>query len=148
MVNLMDEKAKFRFKMKLDVRWSDLDQMQHVNNAVYHTYIEQARIYYFNELNLDWQKYNFILASTKMDFVKPIVFPADAYVYTRCTKFGTKSFEMQYMVTNMENHLEQMSAVATTTLVMFDYATQTSQPVPESFKQIICNFEPSLHNSL
>lgn len=133
--------------MKLDVRWSDLDQMQHVNNAVYHTYIEQARIYYFNQLQLDWQRYNFILASTKMDFVKPLVFPADASVYTRCTKFGNKSFEMQYIITNAEKGVEHIAAIASTTLVMFDYASQTSQPVPESFKQIISNFELDFTNN-
>ncbi|MBP6731369.1 MAG: thioesterase family protein, partial [Chitinophagales bacterium] len=49
MLNLEEEKAKFRFKMKLDIRWSDMDEMRHVNNAVYLTYFEQARVYYFNE---------------------------------------------------------------------------------------------------
>ena len=35
MLNLEEEKLKYRFKMKLHLRWSDMDEMRHVNNAVY-----------------------------------------------------------------------------------------------------------------
>ena len=40
----------FKHKTKIIVRFSDLDAMQHVNNATYLTYLEEARIDYFNTL--------------------------------------------------------------------------------------------------
>jgi len=143
MLNLEEEKSKFRFKMKLDIRWSDMDEMHHVNNAVYHTYTEQARIYYFHDtLKLDWGQASFILANSKMDFIKPLVFPAEAYVYLRCTKFGNKSFELQYLITAIENGVEWLAAAASTTLVMFDYKTSSTVVMPESIKETIRNYEP------
>ena len=36
----------FRFFIHVEVRFSDLDALNHVNNAVYFTYMEQARIHY------------------------------------------------------------------------------------------------------
>jgi acyl-CoA thioester hydrolase len=142
MLNLEEEKSKFRFKMKLDVRWSDMDEMHHVNNAVYHTYTEQARIYYFHDtLQLDWTKASFILASAHIDYLKPLVFPSEAYVYLRCTKFGTKSFELQYLITMIEKGVETLCAAASTTLVMFDYKTNKTMVMPESIKEVISNYE-------
>ena len=40
----------FRFSTMLEVRWRDLDPMGHVNNAVYFSYLEQARVHYLREL--------------------------------------------------------------------------------------------------
>jgi len=143
MLNLEEEKSKFRFKMKLDIRWSDMDEMRHVNNAVYHTYTEQARIYYFHDtLQLDWAKASFILASSHIDYLKPLTFPGEAYVYLRCTKLGNKSFELQYLITVIEKGVERLAAAASTTLVMFDYKTNTTVVMPESIKEIIRNYEP------
>lgn len=143
MLNLEEEKSKFRFKMKLDIRWSDMDEMRHVNNAVYHTYTEQARINYFHDtLQLDWTKASFILASAHIDYLKPLVFPSEAYIYLRCTKFGTKSFELQYLITVVEKGVENLSASVVTTLVMFDYKTNKTEVMPESIKETIRNYEP------
>ena len=128
--------------MKLDIRWSDMDEMHHVNNAVYHTYTEQARIYYFHDtLKLDWGQASFILASSHMDYLKPLIFPGEAYVYLRCTKFGTKSFELQYLITSVEKGVELLTAVASTTLVMFDYKTNSTVVMPETIKKVIREFE-------
>jgi acyl-CoA thioester hydrolase len=40
----------FRFNYPIEVRFSDTDAMGHVNNAVYLTYFEQARLAYWREL--------------------------------------------------------------------------------------------------
>ena len=44
--------------IKIQVRFSDLDTLGHVNNAVYLSYFEMARIAYFTPLlgeNWDWK---------------------------------------------------------------------------------------------
>src|ERR1043165_3114537 len=106
-----EEKSKFRYKMKLDIRWSDMDEMSHVNNAAYLTYFEEARIHYFGDaLKLNRQEFSFILASAHIDYLKPMVFPNPAFVYLRISKFGNKSFEMRYLVTSMVDGTEEVSA--------------------------------------
>jgi acyl-CoA thioester hydrolase len=143
MFNLEEEKLKFRFKMNLDVRWSDMDEMHHVNNSVYLTYFEQARLYYLvDAVKLKWEELSFILASAHIDYVKPMVFPNAAYVYLRINKFGNKSFEMRYLVTSLVNGVEELSASGYTTLVAYNYSTGETIVVPESVKERIRNYEP------
>ena len=142
-MNFEEEKLKYRFKHHLEIRWSDMDEMHHVNNAVYLTYFEQARILYFGDaLKLNWEEISFILASVHVDYLKPLVFPAPAFVYMRVSKFGNKSFEMHYLVTSLKNGKEEVSASGYSTLVMFDYKTNQTMVVPESLKEKVRNYEP------
>ena len=45
----------FRFSTTLEVTWRDLDALGHVNNAVYFSYLEYARMKYLQELGLAFQ---------------------------------------------------------------------------------------------
>jgi acyl-CoA thioester hydrolase len=138
-----DEISKFRFKLNLNVRWSDMDEMRHVNNAVYLTYFEEARIHYFGHaLKLDFNQVSFILASAHIDYIKPMVFPNPGFAYIRVSKFGNKSFEMRYLITSLVNGKEELSASGYTTLVMFDYKTNQTMVMPESLKETVRNYEP------
>ena len=137
-----EEILKFRFKLNLNVRWSDMDEMRHVNNAVYLTYFEEARIHYFGEaLKIDFNQISFILASAHVDYIKPIVFPNEAFAYIRVSKFGNKSFEMRYLITSLADGKEELSASGYTTLVMYDYTTNQTLVMPESLKETIRNYE-------
>ena len=40
----------FRFSVPIEVRFRDLDAIGHVNNAVYLTYLEQARLGYWKHI--------------------------------------------------------------------------------------------------
>lgn len=141
-INFEEEKAKFRFKMNLEIRWSDMDEMKHVNNAVYLTYIEQARILFFhNVLQIDWEQDGFILANANIDFIQPMVYPNASFVYMRTSRIGTKSFESRYLISSMVNGKEELMAAATTTQVMFDYNSGKSIVVPEIFKQRLSEYE-------
>ena len=45
--------------LSIQVRFSDIDAMGHVNNAVYLSYFELARVYYFEKImneSWDWKK--------------------------------------------------------------------------------------------
>jgi len=57
----------------IDVRFRDIDAMGHVNNAVYATYIEQARTEYFRDvLDADLSALATVLASLSIDFRRPV----------------------------------------------------------------------------
>ena len=141
-MNLEEEKAKFHFKMKLDIRWSDMDEMRHVNNAVYLTYFEQARVYYFHDrCRWDWNEIGARLANAHVDYIKPVVFPNPTFVYVRTSKLGNKSFEVQYMITSEVDGKEELTTTGYTVMVMFDYKTNASVPMPDYLKERIRNYE-------
>jgi acyl-CoA thioester hydrolase len=140
---VLDElKKEFRFKMKLDIRWSDMDEMRHVNNAVYLTYFEQARVYYFHEAcQWDWKAIGAILANAHVDYLKPVVFPNPTYVYVRTSRLGTKSFEVNYLITSEVNGVEELTTTGYTTMVMFDYKLNKSVLMPDYLKERLTNYE-------
>lgn len=143
LLSVDEEKAKFRFKMKLDIRWSDMDAIGHVNNAVYLTYFEQARVYYFDEsCQWNWQETGVILANAHIDFLKPVIFPNPTYIYVRASKLGNKSFELQYIMTSDVNGREEITTTGYTVMVMFNYSTNQSFAMPGYLRERIKNYEP------
>ncbi len=149
-MQLDEQKAQFTFKMQQEVRWSDMDEMKHVNNAVYLTYFEQARIAYMAEACAwNWAETGAILANAHVDYYKPIVYPTPTFIYVRVSKMGTKSFEISYMITCDISGREEIMTTGYTTLVVFDYTTNRSIPIPESVRQRIMDYEKatSLHQS-
>jgi acyl-CoA thioester hydrolase len=61
---------------KIQVRFSDIDVMGHVNNAVYLSYFEMTRVHYFRELlglEWDWKSHGILLVRNEIDYIKPIL---------------------------------------------------------------------------
>ena len=60
--------------LSLDVqlRWSDVDELGHVNNAVYLTYLETARIAFFSGLGEGLSPLDFVLRRVEVDFVSQL----------------------------------------------------------------------------
>ena len=142
MLNLEEEKSKFVFKMKVDIRWSDMDEMGHVNNAIYLTYFEQARVHYCQEsCEWDWKVLGVILANAHLDYIRPVVFPNPTFCYVRTSKIGNKSLVINYLITTMINGVEELATTGYTVMVMFDYKSNQSTPVPDFIRERIRAYE-------
>ncbi len=74
------------------VRFRDCDTMGHVNNAVYSTYLEEARIDVLGGLS------DFILARVEIDFRSELRAGEEIEVGTRAGRLGTKSFELEHEI--------------------------------------------------
>jgi len=89
----------FPVVVPIEVRFRDLDALGHVNNAVYLTYLEVARVAYFSRLQRDWlEKGHFILARAEVDFLRPILLGDPVEVGVRVARLGRSSFHMEYLV--------------------------------------------------
>jgi acyl-CoA thioester hydrolase len=89
----------FPVVVPVQVRFRDLDALGHVNNAVYLTYFEVARVAYFRRLKEDWlERGHFILARAEVDFLRPIHLEDPVAVGVRVVRLGRSSFEMEYRV--------------------------------------------------
>ena len=75
--------SEFPFVHRERVRFRDCDPMGHVNNAVYSTYLEQARIGVLGGLQ------EFILARVEIDFRAELRAGEEIEVHTRCGRVGT-----------------------------------------------------------
>ena len=96
--------------------------MGHVNNAVYSTYLEQARIGILGDLG------PFILARVEIDFRAPLQDGEEVEVRSRCSRVGTKSFELEHQIWTDD----RLVADARSVLVGYDYTHGTSVPLTEN----------------
>ncbi len=85
----------FKHKTPIQLRFKDGYIMGHVNNANHLTYIELARIKYFEDVvgsDASWsQQQGIILAHISIDYKQPLFVRDTVFVYTRCSKIGKKS---------------------------------------------------------
>lgn len=140
----MHELNLFNHRIKIKVRFSDLDAMHHVNNATYLSYLEEARIAYFNDvLNLSKSSLDFgaVIARIEINYLNPILLGDDLEVLTRVVKFGNKSSDIEnVLIVHRENN-PIVAAKASTKLVSYDYKKGESVAIPLSVKKAVENFE-------
>jgi acyl-CoA thioester hydrolase len=128
----------FKHKTSIQIRFKDIDLMGHVNNADFLTYIELARVKYFDDVvgeKVNWSKQGIILAKITIDYKMPIYFKDKIFIYTKCSRIGNKSFDLSYSVVKEENGREILTAEATTVLVCYDYERRTSIAIPDEWKK-------------
>jgi acyl-CoA thioester hydrolase len=111
------------------VRFRDCDAMGHVNNAVYSTYLEQARIAILGGLDA------FILARVEIDFRAELHTGEDIEVRSRCTRIGTKSFDLEHEIWAGD----RLVADAKSVLVGYDYAAGASAPLTDDQRRRLEN---------
>ena len=125
----------FDFVHREYVRFRDLDAMGHVNNAVFATYVEQARIEFLRSLGvLDGPLYmGMILARIELDFLAPAAPDGEIEIGVRASRSGQKSFELEYELQQAGRSV----ARATTVLVAYDYEQARSVPLPERWRDML-----------
>jgi len=96
--------------------------MGHANNAAYSTYLEQARIGILGDLE------PFILARVEIDFRAELRAGERVEVRSRCSRVGTKSFELEHQIWTDD----RLVADARSVLVGYDYTHGTSVPLTEN----------------
>jgi len=101
------------------VRFRDCDSMGHVNNAVFSTYLEEARIDVVGSLDA------FILARVEIDFRAELRAGEEIEVGSRVGRIGTKSFDLEHEI----RVGERLVAEARSVLVGYDYGRGTSVPL-------------------
>ena len=121
----------FEFVHRETVRFRDVDSMGHVNNAVFLTYLEEARIAFL--LPLGAEVSSMILARVEIDFRAPLRMGDEVEIGVRPANVGTKSFELEYEVRSRD----LVAAEAKTVIVSFDYASGRSIEVPASWREAL-----------
>jgi acyl-CoA thioester hydrolase len=122
----------FPFVFREDVRFRDLDGMAHVNNAVFLTYMESARIEYLASLGAGSNPQgSLILARMEVDFRSPISMGEHVEVGVRPSRLGTKSFELEYEV----RADGRLAAEARSVLVGYDYTRGESVEIPAQWRE-------------
>ena len=125
------------FELEITPRFRDIDSLGHVNNAVYLTYMEEARTKYYMQTarttRLD--EIEFILASAKVDFRSPIAWGETVLIRVWPTRIGTSSFTLGYEMRVKGDG--RLAAEAESVQVAYDYAAKKSKPIPSDFRRAL-----------
>jgi acyl-CoA thioester hydrolase len=90
------------FECNLAIRWRDLDAYDHVNNSVFLTLLEEARIRWFATLPGAWRDAQAepVLARSEMNYRMPIPYPAGVRVELGLQRIGRSSLGLAHRMSD------------------------------------------------
>jgi len=115
-------------EMRIEIRWSDLDALGHVNNAVYATYLEEARDGWMNQaLGPEGSLWDFVLARVAIDFRRELRHEDEGVlVRTSLARIGTSSLTLRAVIVALAGWV---AAETESVIVARDRDTGRSRPL-------------------
>ena len=115
---------------RIEIRWRDVDAYQHVNNAVYTTYLEECRDEWTEAvLGADGDLWGFVLARVAIDFRRELRLEDEAVMVTcQPVRIGKSSITTREEIRTLDGEL---SAEAEAVLVARDPDAGRSRPLTE-----------------
>ena len=142
-MNLFDLLLNCKFNLKMmtvttpvQIRFADVDKLGHVNNAVYLSYIELARMDFFSKVGgeIDWSKKGVIVGRIEINYKMPVLLDDNIIVKTWCSRIGNKSFDLSYSIIKINNGTETEVVNAISVLVCYNYVEKKSIEIPDQWK--------------
>ena len=121
------------------VEWGDMDSFGHVNNVVYYTYAQNARIHYNSQLNLFNENTFSVMAASSCQYFKPVIYPDTLWIGVRVKKIGNASLIHEY--TYYSTAMETIVASGESVLVYLDKASGQKKNIDDTKKAAITAFE-------
>jgi acyl-CoA thioester hydrolase len=144
----MEDIQIFKYYHPIIVRFADLDPQGHVNNVVFLTYLESARLGYYEKVGI-WKKESgmitgFVVARNEINYLAPITFGQPLRVGLRVERLGTKSLTFAFQ---MEAGSDGgLVADGKSVMVAYDSKAAKGIPIPPGWRQKIIEFEEMEEN--
>jgi len=111
------------------IRFRDLDAYGHVNNAVFFTYLEEARIKLIGDhFRVEMSEETvFVVAQAACSYKLPVEYDVELFVTMTVREMRRASFTVDYVLTDRAG---TEYATAETTLVAFDPVSRRAASIP------------------
>ena len=121
-----------KLSTEIEVRFADLDAYGHVNNAVFFTYLETARVKLFRERSAELMQSGlfFLVVEASCRYRKPIELNDRVLIDLSVEDLGRSSFTLAYQMHDGEG---RTFADARTVMVCFDQSRGKTTAIPEDF---------------
>jgi len=143
-----DLDGDFGHRTSAEVRFADTDAMGHVNNAVYLTFVELARIGWWKAATGEalereaGRDRGLILAEAEVAFRSPVFFGETVVVETRAGRIGRTSLGVDHRLTaSRPGGPVRLVATCRSVIVRYDYATERPVAWPTELIERIEAFE-------
>lgn len=120
------------------IRYCDTDRQQHVNNAIFSTFVETGRVeLFFNpEDPMVEEGCSFVIANMQLDLLKEIKWPGIVEIGTGVIKIGNSSMHLVQCVYQKG----VVAATAKTVIVQVDEKTGQSKPMSDAVKEKLSRY--------
>ena len=119
----------------LSVRWGDLDAFNHVNNATFLVYAQEARLAWLAKVPGLWFDETMmpVVAAANMNYRRQLAWPADIVIELATTRVGTSSLTIAHrIVAAMDPAC--LYADGEVVMVWIDPASGSSVPLPAAIR--------------
>ncbi len=126
-----DNDPSVLFQHAIEPRWRDLDAFGHVNNSNFLTYLEEARIRWFETFGGEWVNEAMapLLAAVQLNYRAPIDYPASISVELFTQRIGNTSLTVGHRIRSADGGV--LHADGHMVMVWVDRATGKPIELPE-----------------
>ena len=120
--------------LDIESRWRDMDAFNHVNNASYLGYVEEARVRWFKSLSTDWAGETAapVMASVTVNYRRPAHWPETLRIELSAERVGGKSLTLGHRILSASD-ASVVYCDGHTVLVWVDRSGQ-SVPLPDAVR--------------
>lgn len=141
------EEQDYPIEISIDVKWGDMDALQHVNNTVFFKYFESVRLAHLDLIepmdSLSNKGFYPILAATSCSFLKPLKYPDTVRCACRISSIGRTSFVQQYRILDGKGEL---SAKGEGVVVLMNSESNKKAPIPDFILEKIYHLQEELRD--
>ena len=130
----------------IQLRFNDIDQMGHVNNAVIMEFFDLGKSEYFTAVGLPPEEGDFtvMVVHVEVDFQSQILFHDKVHVVTHVDHFGTKSLSVKQHVVNSDTG--KVCATCRTVMSGYCRSAHAAAVIPNTIKETILRYEENSLN--
>ncbi len=125
------------FSCPVQIRMSDLDPFNHVNNGCQMNLYDYGRTQFLEHVlqtEIDWLTFEWVLVHVDLDFRLPIRIHDKIVCETELVEMGNSSVKLQQRMLNTVTG--EVMSTCNSVLVYFDRVANHSKLIPESFKSL------------
>jgi len=118
------------------VRWRDLDAFNHVNNASFLTFLEEARLVWLSSIDGEWTGNAFmpVLAATQLNYRRQLGWPGEIVVELYVQRIGNSSLTIAHRIV-AAGDAELLYGDGSVVMVWADPASGASVALPAAIRR-------------
>ena len=124
------------FSCPIQIRMSDLDPYNHVNNGAQCNFFDMGRSRYFEHVfqsKIDWMTFKYVLVHVDLDFRKPVRFHDPIVCESHVIEMGNSSFKMEQCLKDAETG--ELKTLCHAVVVYFDREANRAERIPDNERE-------------
>lgn len=141
-MEIPEDKYSFRHAQPIQMRFNDLDALQHVNNTIYLEYMDFAKTQYITEVLagvFDIFRESLVIVNVNCEFYEITRYGEPIEVLSRVDKISAHSVVFVQRVANRSTG--HVKAIARTVMVGFNIADDCKMEIPSQWTERINAYE-------